>query len=375
MTVQRSVPFFDYPRVFTDDEEALTRIFKDVGSRGAFIMQKDLRDFEAQLARFTGSENAIGVANATDGLELAWMSVGLQPGDEVIISAHTMLATASSVVIAGGTPVPVDIGDDNLIDPSAIAAAIGPRTVGVMPTQLNGRTCNMTPILDLVQRSGLVLVEDSAQALGSRFDGQHAGTFGRAGAFSFFPAKVLGSLGDGGAVVTDSSETADKVYQLHDHGRDQDGNQVGWGRNSRLDNLQAALLSHRLSSYSDVIARRREVAAAYQERLGDLEQLQLPPAPTDGPHFDVYQNYELQADDRDSLQQYLRTRGIGTLIQWGGKAIHQWEGLGFSCTLPRVERFFQRCIMLPMNTFISNDDVDYICDSVKSFYTTGGSAR
>ena len=168
MTVQRSVPFFDYPRVFTDDEEALTRIFKDVGSRGAFIMQKDLRDFEAQLARFTGSENAIGVANATDGLELAWMSVGLQPGDEVIISAHTMLATASSVVIAGGTPVPVDIGDDNLIDPSAIAAAIGPRTVGVMPTQLNGRTCNMTPILDLVQRSGLVLVEDSAQALGSR---------------------------------------------------------------------------------------------------------------------------------------------------------------------------------------------------------------
>ena len=303
------------------------------------------------------------------------MSVGLQPGDEVIISAHTMLATASSVVIAGGTPVPVDIGDDNLIDPSAIAAAIGPRTVGVMPTQLNGRTWNMTPILDLVQRSGLVLVEDSAQALGSRFDGQHAGTFGRAGAFSFFPAKVLGSLGDGGAVVTDSSETADKVYQLHDHGRDQDGNQVGWGRNSRLDNLQAAFLSHRLSSYSDVIARRREVAAAYQERLGDLEQLQLPPAPTDGPHFDVYQNYELQADDRDSLQQYLRTRGIGTLIQWGGKAIHQWEGLGFSCTLPRVERFFQRCIMLPMNTFISNDDVDYICDSVKSFYTTGGSAR
>jgi dTDP-4-amino-4,6-dideoxygalactose transaminase len=286
-----------------------------------------------------------------------------------------MLATASSIVIAGGTPVPVDIGADNLIDPGAVASAIGPRTVGVMPTQLNGRTCDMTPIVDLVQRHGLALIEDSAQALGSCFDGQHAGTFGLAGVFSFFPAKVLGSLGDGGAVVTNSAKTADKVYQLHDHGRDQAGEQVGWGRNSRLDNLQAAFLSHRLDGYGDVIARRREVAAAYQEQLGDVEQLQLPPAPTDGPHFDVYQNYELQADSRDDLRQHLRSCGIGTLVQWGGKAIHQWEELGFSCTLPRVERFFERCIMLPMNTFISNDDVDYICDSVKSFYSSGGPSR
>ena len=375
MSAQRSVPFFDYPRVFTDDDEALTSIFRDVGSRGAFIMQQELQDFETQLAKFTGAKYSVGVANATDGLELAWMTVGLQPGDEVIISSHTMLATASSVVIAGGTPVPVDIGPDNLLDPDAAAAAIGPRTVGIMPTQLNGRTCNMTPILDLVNRNGLVLIEASAQALGSRFDAQHAGTFGRAGAFSFFPAKVLGSLGDGGAIVTDSREIADRLYQLHDHGRDQEGNQVSCGRNSRLDNLQAAFLSHRLASYGDVIARRREVASAYQEQLGNLAQLQLPPAPTDGPHFDVYQNYELQADDRDGLRQHLRNCGIGTLIQWGGKAIHQWEGLGFSCTLPRVERFFERCIMLPMNTFISDDDVDYICESVRSFYNSGSASR
>lgn len=375
MSAQRNVPFFDYPRVFTDDEDALTSIFRDVGSRGAFIMQQELRGFETQLAKFTGARHSVGVANATDGLELAWMSVGLQPGEEVIISSHTMLATASSVVIAGGTPVPVDIGEDNLIDPDAAAAAIGPKTVGIMPTQLNGRTCNMDPIIDLVQRNGLVLVEDSAQALGSRFDGRHAGTFGRAGAFSFFPAKVLGSLGDGGAIITDSRETADTVYQLHDHGRNQEGNQVSWGRNSRLDNLQAAFLSHRLESYGDVIARRRKVAGAYQEQLADLEQLQLPPAPSDGPHFDVYQNYELQADDRDGLRQHLQARGIGTLIQWGGKAIHQWEGLGFSLTLPRVERFFERCIMFPMNTFISDDDVDYICESVRDFYDSGSASR
>ncbi len=372
MTATRHVPFFDYPRVFTDDEASLVEIFRNVGSRGAFIMQRDLRDFEEELAAFTGAQHAVGVANATDGLELAWMSVGLSPGDEVIISSHTMLATASSIVIAGGTPVPVDIGDDNLIDPGAAAAAIGPRTVGVMPTQLNGRTCNMDPIADLTRRNDLVLIEDSAQALGSRFNGQHAGTFGHAGAFSFFPAKVLGSLGDGGAVVTNSATTDDRLYQLHDHGRDRTGNQVSWGRNSRLDNLQAAFLSHRLSTYDTVIARRRGIAATYQEQLGGLEQLRLPPAPDLGPHFDVYQNYELEADDRDALQTHLKNLGIGTLIQWGGKAIHQWEGLGFSCTLPRVERFFERCLMLPMNTFIDDDDVDYICESVTSFYRSGG---
>lgn len=369
MSASKSVPFFNYPRAFLDDRTDLLRIFDAVGNRGAFIMQQDLRDFEANLALFTGAKYALGVANATDGLELAWMAIGLRPGDEVICCSHTMLATAAAIKTAGGMPVPVELGPDNLLDPDAVADAINPRTVGIMPTQLNGRTCNMDRIMALAERHGLFVVEDAAQALGSRFKGRHAGTFGQAAAISFFPAKVLGCLGDGGGVITSDAAIYDKVYQLHDHGRDVNGEVRSWGRNSRLDNLQAAILDYRMKSYDKVIARRREIAQKYQDRLGDLQELQLPPAPgADPDHFDIYQNYELQADRRDELKEHLRQKGVGTLIQWGGKAVHQWERLGFTCRLPKVERFFERCIMLPMNMFLSDDDVDYVCDSVRHFY-------
>lgn len=365
----RNVPFFNYPRAYLDDREELLKIIDDVGHRGAFIMQKDLREFEADLARYTGAKYAIGVGNATDGLEFAWMALGLRPGDEVICCSHTMLATASAIKTAGGIPVPVELGRDNLLDPDAVEAAINPRTVGIMPTQLNGRVCNMDRIMGIAQQHGFFVVEDAAQALGARFKDKHAGTFGHAAAISFFPAKVLGSLGDGGGVITNDPSVYDKVFQLHDHGRDIDGEIRSWGRNSRLDNLQAAILGYRLKTYDKVIARRRAIASMYQTQLGDLEELQLPPAPdTDANHFDVYQNYELQADKRDELKEYLRLNGVGTLIQWGGKAVHQWERLGFTCKLPQVERFFERCVMLPMNMFINDDDVTYICEKVRSFY-------
>jgi UDP-2-acetamido-2-deoxy-ribo-hexuluronate aminotransferase len=365
----KSVPFFDYPRVYLDDRNALLKIVDDVGSRGAFIMQKDLEDFELAFANYTGAKHAVGVANATDGLELAWMALGLRQGDEVICCSHTMLATASAIKTAGGTPVPVELGDDGLIDPDAVADAINPRTVGIMPTQLNGRTCDMHRIMDLAAKHKLSVVEDAAQALGSRFKGKHAGTFGQAAAISFFPAKVLGSLGDGGAVITNDDLTFDRVYQLHDHGRDKEGKVRSWGRNSRLDNLQAAILSHNLKSYGSVINRRRNIAKIYQARLGELHELKLPPAPDADPnHFDIYQNYELQADRRDDLKEHLSKTGVGTLVQWGGKAVHQWDQLGFTVKLPRVERFFERCIMLPMNKFITDDDVNYVCDQVIAFY-------
>lgn len=369
MSSPRKIPFFEYPRAFLDDRDDLIQIIDEVGKRGAFIMQQDLRDFENTLAAYTGAEFAIGVGNATDGLEFSWMALGLRPGDEVICSSHTMLATASAIKTAGGMPVPVEIGQDNLIDPDAIEAAITPRTVGIMPTQLNGRTCDMDRIMAIAQRHGFFVVEDAAQALGSRYKGKHAGTFGNAAAISFFPAKVLGCLGDGGGVITNSAAVYDKVYQLHDHGRNVDGEIMSWGRNSRLDNLQAAILNYRIKTYDKVITRRRSIASMYQAQLGDLDELQLPPAPeSDSDHFDVYQNYELQADERDALRSHLAENGVGTLIQWGGKAVHQWERLGFVCRLPKVERFFERCIMLPMNTFINDDDVSQVCDTIRGFY-------
>ena len=369
MTASRTVPFFNYPRAYLDDREDIIKILEDVGSRGAFIMQKDLHDFESALATYIGAEYAIGVGNATDGLELALMAVGLKPGDEVICCSHTMLATASAIKMVGGIPVPVEMADDGMLDAEAVDDAITSSTVGVMPTQLNGRTCAMDRIMAIAERHKLFVVEDAAQALGSRFKGQCAGTFGAAAAISFFPAKVLGSLGDGGAVTTSSNALYEKVYQLHDHGRNPDGELVSWGRNSRLDNLQAAILNHRLQTYDGIIRRRREIAAIYQQRLGAIEQLDLPPAPDADPdHFDVYQNYELQAENRDALKEYLRENGVGTLIQWGGKGVHQWAPLGFSVRLPKVERFFERCLMLPMNIFLEDDDVHYVSDKIESFY-------
>ncbi len=365
----RNVLFFDYPRAYLDDQEDLLRIFKNVGKRGAFIMQQDLLDFEVTLAKYTGSKYAIGVANATDGLEFSWMALGLRSGDEVICCSHTMLATAAAIKTAGGVPVPVELDDDGLLDPAAVEAAINPRTVGIMPTQLNGRTCKMDKIMAIAEKNHFFVVEDAAQALGSRYKGQHAGTFGDVAAISFFPAKVLGCLGDGGGVITNDYGVFDKIYQLHDHGRDVEGEVKSWGRNSRLDNLQAAILNHRIATYDQIILRRRAIAAMYQQQLGDMEELKLPPAPDADPdHFDIYQNYELQADRRDELKNFLAKNNIGTLIQWGGKAVHQWKHLGFLVRLPKVEHFFERCIMFPMNIFIDDADINYVCEKVREFY-------
>ena len=365
----RNVPFFEYPRLWSDDKEDLLSIIDDVASTGGFILQKAVSDFETELANYTGANYAIGVGNATDGMEIFLEAIGIQNGDEIIISSHTMLATASAIKVCGGSPIPVDIGDDNLIDPKGVEDAITSKTVGIMPTQLNGRTCDMDAILKIAKKRGLFVVEDAAQALGSKYKGQHAGTFGLASDISFFPAKVLGCLGDAGGVLVNDKDLYHKIYQIHDHGRDVDGEVKRWGRNSRLDNLQAAILSYKLKSYNDVIERRREVAQMYQDRLEQLDELKLPPGPdSDADHFDVYQNYELEADSRDKLKTYLEKNNIGTLIQWGGSAVHQFKQLGFNQILPNTEKFFERCIMLPMNVFISNKDIEYICETVTGFY-------
>ena len=363
------VPFFEYPRLWSDDRKNFLSIIDNISSSGGFILQKAVSDFELELANYAGSNFSVGVGNATDAMEIFLEAIGLNKGDEIIISSHTMLATASAIKFAGGIPVPVDIGDDNLICNESIENAITSNTVGIMPTQLNGRVCDMDAITKIAKKNGLFVVEDAAQALGARYKDQHAGTFGLASCISFFPAKVLGCFGDAGGVLVNDKNLYRKIFQLHDHGRDIDGEVKRWGRNSRLDNLQAAILSHKLKTYNKVIERRREVAQMYQDRLGDLSELQLPPSPSNtSNHFDVYQNYEITADKRDDLKVYLSEKNIGTLIQWGGKGVHQFHQLGFNQKLPKTDKFFERCIMLPMNIFISNEDVDYICEVVKSFY-------
>ncbi len=368
-SLARSVPFFKYPHVFLAHEESFLELFKSVGRRGAFILQEELLEFERHMASYLRVKHALGVGNATDGLILCLRAAGVKPGDEVILSSHTMVATAAAVHFAGAIPIPVDAGSDHLIDPEAVESAITSRTTAILPTQLNGRVCNMERLGDIARRHGLLIVEDAAQAFGAKYRGKAAGTFGAAAAFSFYPAKVLGCFGDGGAVVTNDDFIYEQLCRLRDHGRDASGQIVSWGLNSRLDNLQAAFLMFQLLEYDRVVHRRRELALAYTELLGRVKQVSLPPAPgLDPDHFDVFQNFEIQADRRDALKSYLAEYGVGTLVQWNGQAIHHLKSLGFTQSLPKTDRLFERLLMLPLNMSLTNEDVEYVCDLIVDFY-------
>ena len=365
------IPFFDYPQLYLRNEKKINEVFRDVSSRGAFIMQKDLRDFEDRIADYTGSKYAVGVANATDGLQMALMAGSNHLNGEIIFSSHTMVATASAIHFAGFTPIPVEAGEDLMIDPVSIKEAINENTVAIMPTQLNGRTCNMDAILDLAEVNSLEVFEDAAQALGSKFKSQSAGTFGKASAISLYPAKILGCFGDGGIVLTQEEEIYKKLLLLRDHGRDEDtGEVISWGMNSRLDNLQAAILNYFFDNYEEVVSRRRELALQYENGLNQIDEIILPEAPNNGDHFDVFQNYEIRAENRDNLKKYLSDNGIGTLIQWSGKAVHQFKDLSLDFKLPYTEKLFEELLMLPMNMFIDESDIEFIIENIKTFYQT-----
>jgi dTDP-4-amino-4,6-dideoxygalactose transaminase len=364
-----NVPFFRYDAMFSMYASEYQEAMEKVLNRGAFILQSENRDFDAEFSRYIGSPHVHGVANGTDALIIALRAVGVKPGDEVILPSHTYIATAASVYFAGATPVLVECGDDHLIDPAAVETAITPKTTCIMPVQLNGRTADMDSLLAIQKKHGLLMVEDAAQGVGSRFKGKSAGTFGDAGTYSFFPAKTLGSFGDAGAIVTNRQDISSQVALLHDHGRNADGKVVAWGYNSRLDNLQAAILLARMKHLDEEIRRRREIAQMYHDGLGMISEIDLPPAPTvDGEHFDSYQNFEMEADRRDDLRAFLTENGIGTLIQWNGSPVHWFKELGFTVSLPKTDNLFKRCIMLPMNAMLTNSEVEIVIDAVKRFY-------
>ena len=369
MDSTRKVAFFNYPHGFQSEEETLLELVRDTGRRGAYIMQSDLRDFEHNLAALAGSNHAVGVANATDGLQMVMIAGGIESGDEVIFCSHTMVATASAIHHAGGVPIPVEAGPDHLLDPASLDGAVTEKTRAIVVTQLNGRTADMDAIGEIAAGDGLDIYEDAAQALGSTFNNRGAGTFGVGACISFYPAKNLGCLGDGGAVLCNDNGVYEKLMLLRDHGRGEDGDVVLWGFNSRLDNIQAAILNHRLKGYSQIVERRRAIARLYRERLAELPELVLPPGPDNDPgHFDVFQNYEIEAERRDDLKSHLAEVGVGTLVQWGGKAVHQLGKLGFDQDLPYTDRLFERMLMLPMNMALSDDDVEYVCKSIHCFY-------
>lgn len=367
------VPFFDWAGLYAERADEFARIMHETAARGGFILQRDVEDFERELARFLGVRHAVGVSDGTNAILLGLRASSLPREAEVILPSHAFIAAAQSIHFSGAVPVPVDLSDDDwLMDPEAVRSAITDRTRAIMPVHVNGRACRMDAIMAIAQEHGLEVYEDSAQALGARFDGRAAGTFGRWGTFSFYPSKTLGCFGDAGALVTDDDDIADRVRRMRNHGANSEKvielDCAIWGTNSRLDNIHAAILNHKLGYYPEAIARRRQIATRYHEALREIPGLALPPPPDSGRHFDIFQNYEIRTTRRDELRSYLGQRDIGTIIQWGGFGLHQLRGLGFSQSLPGTDRFFRESLLLPMNHILSDAQVGHVVDSVLSFF-------
>lgn len=366
------IPFFNYPAIYNRFKAEFDAIFKDVCSRGAFILQRDLQEFEKALADFLGVKHVFGVADGTNAIILGLKAHGVGPGDEIIMASHTYIATAASVQLEGATPVFADIGEDYMLSAASVAEKITPKTKAIMPTQLNGRCCNMDELKALADKHNILILEDGAQGLGAAFKGRKSGTFGGFGTLSFYPAKLMGCFGDGGAVMTNDDGIAEKLALLRDHGRNEEGKVVAWGTNSRLDNLQAAFLKFRLSNYHEDMERRREIAGMYEAAFRGHDKIHPPMGPSaDGDYYDVYQNYEMAAEDRDALRTHLSDAGIRTMVQWGGTPVHWLTSLGYgrgTHDLPKTDWFFDRCVMLPMHMALTDADVKAVIDTTLSFY-------
>lgn len=367
------VPFFDWAGYYAERAEEFARVMHETASRGGFILQSDVDEFEAALAEFVGVKHVIGLSDGTNAILLGLRALDLAPGGEVIIPSHSFIAAAQSVHFAGLVNVPVELAEhDWLIDPTAIEAAITPRTVGIMPVHVNGRLCQMNAISEIAERHGLMVFEDAAQAVGAKLSGRPAGGIGRWGSYSFYPSKTLGSFGDAGALATNDDEIAERVLAMRNHGANRDKrielSVNEWGTNSRLDNIQAAVLKYKLTYYADMIARRRSIADRYHQAFSRLEDLRLPPQPDDGEYFDIFQNYEICSSRRDALRRHLGDNGVGTIVQWGGFGIHQLHGLGFTGKLPKTERFFRESLLLPMNHILSDEQVEHVVTTILGFY-------
>lgn len=366
------VPFVNYPehyrRIWDDVMGAVTKSL----SKGDLIMRDQLKRFEENIASFVGVRYASGLNSGTDALLLSLKAAGVGPGDEVITVAHTFVATVSVVVQCEAKPILVDVGEDMNMDVDLVERAITPRTRAIIPVHLNGRTCDMERLGEIASKHNLLIIEDAAQSLGASFNGRKAGSFGLTSCFSFYPAKMLGCAGDGGAVLTNDEEMAEKMRLLRDHGYQRStGDIVCYGYNSRLDNIQAAILDVKLGHLPEWIERRRQLASLYHQGLSDLEEVKLPPPPSDGRFFDVYQNYVIRSRERDQLVEHLRGSGIEILISWP-KPMHHNEALGLThFHLPKTEQISKEVLSLPMYPELREDQMEFVVDAIRKFYGAG----
>ncbi len=315
-TAGPTIPFLQLTNSIAEMRGELDAAYARVMTRGQFILGEETAAFECEFAAYCGTVHAIGVGNGLDALTLILRGLGIGPGDEVIVPAHTFIATWLAVTATGATPVPVEPDPSTFnIDPDRVEAAITERTAAIVPVHLYGQCADMTHLTRIADTAGLPLVADAAQAAGATFADRPAGALGRAAAFSFYPTKNLGALGDGGAVVTSDGALADAVRRLRNYGSTEKGRHEIHGYNSRLDELQAAFLRCRLAQLPQSNARRRTLAARYIERLATNPRVILPQVVPDA--LAVWHLFTIRVPEgRDSLQRYLASEGVETRIYY-----------------------------------------------------------
>jgi dTDP-4-amino-4,6-dideoxygalactose transaminase len=366
--VGRRVRFVNYPRQYQQLKSEFDSIFQEIMSGGDFILRSHVEEFEKRIASYVGTKYAIGVNTGTDALYLSCHALGFGSGDEVITVAHTFVATVGAIVQCGAKPILIDIKDDFNIDVNKIEQAITPKTKGIIPVHLNGHSCDIAGIMDLAKRYNLRVIEDAAQALGAEFKQRRCGSFGDIGIFSFYPAKMLGAAGDAGMVCTNDDGLARTIRAFRDNGRVDTVEIIecfGWC--SRLDNLQAAMLNMKFRYFDKWIERRRQIARMYDKALSDIPGL-LPHPLSNHDYFDVYQNYVIRCKRRNELAAHLSDSGIEILISWP-TPLHKQKALALNhFYLPKTEQISDEVISLPMYPELSDEEVNLVINSVKSFY-------
>ncbi|MCW5249616.1 DegT/DnrJ/EryC1/StrS family aminotransferase [Streptomyces sp. SHP 1-2] len=381
-----TVPFFSqartFERIWPDIRSQVEEVFED----GKFSHSTRVRALEQALTAYTGARHVIGVNSGTDALALLLKACGLRPGDRVLVPAYSFVATATSVVHAGGEPVFADVDPDSYaLDPARVPDGALDGTRFVMPVHLFSRMADMAALTAFASARGLELVEDSAEGIGMRQAGVHAGLHGRGGVLSFFPGKTLGALGDAGAVLTDDPGIAERVAALRHHGRT--GRTLGHfpgishesvlpGHNSKMDDLQAAILLARLTVLDGDIRRRADLAARYDRRLRGLPGITRLPRLTGAPD-EVFYVYLIEADHRDALAGHLAAGGIGTEVYYP-RPLHLqpcFARLGHRPgDFPAAEAAAGRALALPLYPDLTDEQADRVCDAVEEFLTRKVSA-
>lgn len=356
------IPFLDVGAAYRELKPEIDAAVARVMDSGWYILGPEVEAFEAEWAAYCEARHAIGVANGLDALHLALLAMGVGPGDEVIVPSNTYIATWLAVSHCGATPVPVEPVEATYnIDPDRIEAAITPRTKVILPVHLYGQPADLDPILAIARKHGLKVLEDAAQAHGARYKGRRIGAHGDAVAWSFYPGKNLGALGDGGAVTTDDPEIADRIQVLRNYGsRVKYVNEVK-GFNSRLDPIQAAVLRVKLRVLDEWNERRRGIAQRYLEGLAG-SGLVLPQVPEWAEP--VWHLFVVRHPERDALVKRLNEAGVGTLIHYPVPPHLQgaYAEMGFGVgAYPVAERMAREVLSLPMGAQMAAEDLGVIC--------------